>query len=94
MNLVRGDVTTLAQVPPGDCVRVDTIVFGALRSLCGDIGLREGDDVLCWAETQGTLILQTAEGRIVCLARDWARHIRVAPNEINRADSVPVPSAM
>jgi hypothetical protein len=70
--------TTLAALAPGDSARVESIVFGALRTLCSDLGIREGDSVHCRAGTAGVLVLDTEDGRVVPLARDWARFIRVA----------------
>lgn len=68
---------SLASLEPGDEAVIDTIYFGSLRSLCGDIGIHEGDAVRCRGGTAGVLLLVTAEGRTVSLARDWARYIRV-----------------
>lgn len=70
---------TLAMLVPGESGTVDSIVFGALRALCEDLGIREGDEVHCRAGTAGVLILDTEDGHTVSLARDWARFIRLAP---------------
>ena len=73
---------TLAMLAPGETGTVDSIVFGALRALCDDLGIREGETVHCRAGTAGVLILDTQDGHIVSVARDWARFIRVAPLEV------------
>ena len=73
---------TLAMLAPGETGTVDSIVFGALRALCDDLGIREGETVHCRAGTAGVLILDTQDGHIVSVARDWARFIRVAPAEV------------
>lgn len=70
---------TLAMLHPGESGVVGSFVFDALRALCSDIGIREGEGVRCRAGTGGVLVLDTAEGRTVSLARDWARFIRLAP---------------
>jgi hypothetical protein len=72
-------VIMLANLEPGQSARVEAIVFDALRGLCGDIGIREGESVHCRAGTAGVLLLDTQDGRVVSLVRDWARFIRVLP---------------
>jgi hypothetical protein len=76
---------TLASLAPGETARVDRILFGALRTVCGDLGLFEGESVHCRAGTSGVLVLDTQDGRIISLARDWARYINVAPPLPNAA---------
>jgi hypothetical protein len=73
------EARTLASLAPGETALVDRIVFGALRSVCGDLGLREGESVHCRAGTSGVLVLDTQDGRAISLASDWARYINVAP---------------
>ncbi|HEX6134465.1 MAG TPA: FeoA domain-containing protein [Longimicrobiales bacterium] len=75
-SLVKAD-RTLASLAPGESGTVSQIVFGALRALCDDLGIREGDAVRCRAGTAGVLILDTEDGHTVSLARDWARFIRL-----------------
>ena len=72
---------TLATLVPGESGTVDSIMFGALRALCNDLGIREGERVHCRAGTAGVLILDTEDGHTVSVARDWARFIRVASVE-------------
>ena len=69
----------LSSLAPGETGRIQSILFGALRTLCADIGIREGEAVHCRAGTGGVLVLDTQDGHTVSLARDWARFIRVAP---------------
>lgn len=69
----------LATLAPGEAGTVDAILFGALRALCSDIGIREGETVRCRAGTAGVLIVDTQDGHTVSVARDWARFIRVGP---------------
>lgn len=75
------DVSTqsLAATRTGDCVEIRRILFGALRDLCSDLGLFEGQWVRCRADTASQLMLETTDGRTVALQRDWARFIQVAP---------------
>jgi hypothetical protein len=69
---------TLATLAPGESGTVGEIMFGALRALCGDLGIREGAAVHCRAGLGSVLVLDTEDGRVVSLARDWARFIRMA----------------
>jgi hypothetical protein len=71
--------TTLAMLGPGQSATVEAIVFAALRTMCGDLGIREGESVRCRAGTAGVLVLDTEDGHVVSLARDWAHFIRVLP---------------
>lgn len=74
------DVTsaiTLDTLTPGGSARVRTFMFNAMRLLCSDLGIREGDTVRYRAGTGGVLVLDTQDGRTVSLARDWARFISV-----------------
>lgn len=68
---------TLASLSPGDSGIIQSFVFGSLRTLCGDLGIRQGETVRCRAGTGGVLILDTQDGHIVSVARDWARFIRL-----------------
>lgn len=76
---VNRDMRTLATLHPGESATVGAIIFDALRALCRDMGIVEGDSVHCRAGTAGVLVLDMANGRTVSLARDWARYIRLAP---------------
>jgi hypothetical protein len=70
-------VRTLATLAPGETAVIESFLFGAIRTLCGDLGIREGQTVRCRAGTGGVLILDTQDGHTVSLARDWARFIRL-----------------
>jgi len=71
-------IRSLAATASGEAVEIKRILFEALRELCADLGVREGDLVRCRAETPSQLLLETPAGRTVALARDWARFIQVA----------------
>lgn len=77
---MRGAVNqarTLASLGPGESGVVDSFIFGALRTLCQDLGISEGASLRCRAGTGGVLILDTTDGRTISMARDWARFIRL-----------------
>ena len=59
----------LASLSPGESGTVVSFLFGTLRSLCDDLGIREGETVRCRAGTAGVLILDTQDGHTVSVAR-------------------------
>ncbi|HET9982084.1 MAG TPA: FeoA domain-containing protein [Longimicrobiales bacterium] len=71
-------VRSLAAADTGEAIQIRRILFGALRALCADLGLREGEIVRCRAGTPSQLMLETPTGRVVALERDWARFIQVS----------------
>jgi hypothetical protein len=73
----NAEASTLANVHAGDHTRITRILFGALRSLCDDLGIRENERFHCRAATGTMLVLEAEDGHIVSLAKDWARFIRV-----------------
>jgi hypothetical protein len=73
------DNSTLARIQTGESMRISRILFGALRSVCDDLGLRENERFRCRIATPTMLVLEADDGHIVSLARDWARFIRVEP---------------
>ena len=82
-------VQSLAGTAAGQAVQIRRILFGALRSLCADLGVREGDVVRCRAGTSTHLLLETNAGRTVRLERDWARFIQVACSAGENAQRTP-----
>lgn len=82
-------VHSLAAARAGDSVVIRRILFSTLRSLCSELGIREGDMVHCRAGTSSHLLLRTGAGRTIPLERDWARFIQVAPVT---AEAPPPPS--
>jgi hypothetical protein len=70
-------IRSLAAADRGELVEIRRILFGALRELCADLGLREGDLVRCRACTPSQFLLETQAGRVVALDRDWARFIQI-----------------
>jgi len=79
-----GLVRSLATARAGEEVVIQRILFGALRNLCADLGVYEGDVVSCRAGISTHLVLRTATGRTIPLDREWARFIQI---------SEPVPAA-
>ncbi len=71
-------VRSLAAADTGELVEIRRILFGALRTLCSDLGVREGDVIRCRSCTASQLMLETRSGRVVSLDRDWARFIQIA----------------
>ncbi len=71
-------VRSLAAADSGEAIEIRRILFGALRNLCADLGVHEGEVVRCRACTPSQLLLETRAGRVVSIARDWARFIQIA----------------
>ena len=71
-------IRSLAAADTGEAIEIRRILFGALRNLCADLGVHEGEVVRCRACTPSQLLLETPAGRVVALERDWARFIQIA----------------
>lgn len=71
-------VRSLADIRRGETVRIRGILFGALRELCRNIGIQEGDDVRCRGASRAALLLETVDGRTAVLDSDWARFIQIS----------------
>lgn len=69
---------SLAGVRPSERVRVDQILYGILRDVCHDIGLHEGDTVLCRSTSTSCLVLESEQHRRLVIDPDWARFISVS----------------
>jgi len=78
-------VRSLAAARAGEIVQIRRILFGALRHLCDELGIREGDVVTCRAGTPSHLLLQTRNGRTTALERDWTRFIQVTTPVVEAA---------
>lgn len=76
-NMEAATVRSLAGIQPGESVEIRLILFDSLRTLCRDLGLREGMVVYCRGEARLHLILRTARQTTIVLERDWARFIQV-----------------
>jgi hypothetical protein len=88
MNTTRAGeaVRSLAHIEPRQHVRIRSILFSTLREFCRDIGLHEGDEVVCRRASATILVLRAANGRTVLLERDRARFI-----EVDRSRASPDP---
>ena len=74
----QGEQTrSLAEIETNENVCIRSILFGMLRELCRDLGIQEGDEVLCRKAAPSVLILRTRD-RTVVLERDLARFIEVS----------------
>jgi hypothetical protein len=90
-----GPVRSLAAARAGEAVLIRRILFDALRTLCADLGVLEGDVVSCRAGTATHLVLRTSAGRTIPLDREWARFIQVGeplppsppPRQTSEADA-------
>lgn len=85
LRRLGGPTRSMATLEIGDVVRVETILADGLRALCRDIGVREGEVVVCRNATPNLLLLEPAGGHIVVLSRDRARFIRVSDQARERS---------
>ena len=69
---------SLAEIRPGQRVRVEPILFEMLKDLCRGIGIVEGDVVRCRRTSRAVVLLEVASGRTVILESDWARFVEVS----------------
>jgi hypothetical protein len=81
LRAVTATSRTLASLAPGESGRIQSFLYSSLRGLLSDLGIHEGEIVRCRAGTGGVLVLDTADGHTVSLARDWARFIELAPGD-------------
>jgi|GEM_PF-4297418 len=77
-----GPVRSLAATSTGEVVVIRRILFGALRNLCADLGVFEGDLVSCRAGAGTHLVLRTSAGKTIPLDREWTRFIQVSEPEV------------
>ena len=68
---------SLASANAGERLAIRRIMSSQAKHLCAQVGVREGDEVLCRANTHSCLILKTPNGRVVSLDQDWARFIQI-----------------
>jgi Fe2+ transport system protein FeoA len=69
---------SMAGARAGETLRVERILFDALRARCAALGVHEGSNVRCRSVTPTRLVLETGGGRTVLFERDWARFIQVS----------------
>jgi len=74
---VSGPTRALGTIVRGESVRIVAILSPALREMCRDIGLHEGDVVQCRGATGAVLLTEVPAGHIVALSRERASAIRV-----------------
>jgi hypothetical protein len=68
---------SLASALAGEMLAIRRIRSKQAAHLCERLGMREGEEVECRANTPSRLILRTSAGRVVSLDQDWARHIQI-----------------
>jgi hypothetical protein len=68
---------SLASATAGERLAIRRIKSKQAADLCERLGVREGDDVECRANTPSRLILRTEAGKVVSLDQDWARYVQI-----------------
>lgn len=67
--------TSLADVRPGEVVRITEIFFQMVRNRCWEAGIFEGDVVRCREVDRNLIVLVHPERRKVVLERSCARFV-------------------
>lgn len=62
----------LAEARPGTRVRIRQVHFAANRAYCAEIGIREGQDILCLRQTPARVVVQFPESHTAALDRQRA----------------------
>ena len=59
-------------------MRVDDILFGAIRDRCSELGVREGSVITCLDHGDDWVDIELPSGEVVRLSRSYAWFISVA----------------
>lgn len=73
----RRHLRTLEALGPGSRAEIRYIAFRGIRDACREVGLREGDVVVCRAASEDRYLLDTERNGTVSLDGSWARFIEV-----------------
>lgn len=68
---------SLAEVSPGDHVRIERILFDLVRSLCVDLGLSEGTQLQVQGRSDGEVVVRDGSGESMHLPSHYAHFVRV-----------------
>lgn len=68
---------SLVEIPADEVVTIRRIFFECLQERCGELGVNEGDLLSVAGGTGGSLVLRTADGRLVPCPREVARFVEV-----------------
>jgi hypothetical protein len=68
---------TLADVADGECIRIREMVFERTRTICGGVGIRNGDTLACVGRTPHGITLQGQDGDKMAVDSFHARFIWV-----------------
>jgi hypothetical protein len=68
---------SLASATAGETLAIRRIRSRQAAVLCEQLGVREGEEVQCRANTPSRLILRTSAGKVVSLDQDWARYVQI-----------------
>lgn len=74
---VPGSLPTLATAEAGQCVRVTAFLSETVRHRCAELGIREGDLMVCRDQTPGAVTLELPEGHSIALERPGAALVQV-----------------
>lgn len=80
-----GPTRSMSELQTGDVVRVEAILLETMRALCDEVGVHEGETLVCRSATETLLLLEAVAGHIVALPRERARFIRVSDRPLERS---------
>jgi len=72
---------SLANMHGGETMIVRHIFFDTIRARCADVGIAEGDWLVCRTATPETVQVETPRGTIVNVDRGWGSFIQVGPDD-------------
>lgn len=67
----------LAEARPGERVRIRKVHVSANREHCAELGIREGEDLLCLRQTPAQVVVQFPECHTAALERGRARFVEL-----------------
>lgn len=82
---VFGPTRSMSELQTGDAVRVEAILLETIRALFDEVGVHEGETLVCRSATETLLLLEAVAGHIVVLARERARFVRVSDRPLERS---------
>lgn len=68
---------SLAIVPPGGTVEVDSIRFRMVKDYCYELGIREGSVLTCLTQNGSWVELELPPGKLIQLPREYAWFVAV-----------------
>lgn len=68
---------SLAHARPGERIRIRRVHLSTNRAHCAELGIREGEEVVCLRQTPMEVVVQFTESHTASLDREHARFVEV-----------------